>query len=100
MGAATVTVYRIQRSYARKLWRPRDGWRWPPPRLTQLLHRARCTLAGHPWGPWRIDDMEGPGEHLGEGAFMPYCSRESREGEFGQRVCGRACGAVETRWPL
>lgn len=58
-----------------------------------------CVLRGHAWRGWRIDDVDGPGEDLGDGAFMPYFSRESRPGEFGLRTCGRGCGASESRWP-
>jgi hypothetical protein len=48
--------------------------------------------------------MDGPGEDiLGENGelldFMPYLSRDSRDGEFGTRVC-RRCSKTESRWPL
>jgi hypothetical protein len=98
-----MTEYLVQRTRSRKLWVPYSGLMWPPPRLVQLLAMARCKLGGHPWRSWNIDDMEGPGEPIMDGdeevAFMPYCSRISRPGEFGTRSC-RRCGACEMRWPV
>jgi hypothetical protein len=72
-----------------RLWRRwrRHAWR-----------RLVCWARGHKWGEWMID-MDGPGEWLDERSFMPYCSRESRPGEYGLRVCERRCGTSEARWP-
>lgn len=68
-------------------------------RWQQLRTRLRCWRQGHDWTPWTIDDMDGPGEHIEGGGFMPYCSRDSRPGEFGIRSCRNSCGNVESRWP-
>lgn len=86
-----MTLYRVGTSYARKVW----VW----PRLRQLATRARCLLSGHQWTDWHIDDMDGPGEHLPDGGWMPLLARTSRPGEFGTRACRRWCGALQTRWP-
>lgn len=43
---------RITRRRGRKLWVPYSGFRWPPPRLVQLLGVVACTR-GHRWSPWR-----------------------------------------------
>jgi len=91
-------TYIVQRSRSRKLWIPRDGWRWPPPRLVQLLRRLRCVLTGHAWSPWHIDDYEGPMQDIDEDTRIPLCFRESRPNEFGMRSC--ECGAIETRYPF
>lgn len=94
----TAQRYLVRRDRSTKLWVPYGGWRWPPPRLLQLMAIARCMVDGHLWSDWAIDDADGPGEWLGPDAFMPYCSRSSRPGEFGTRAC-RRCSALETRWP-
>jgi hypothetical protein len=65
----------------------------------QLGWIVHCSVFGHDWSLWAIDDIDGPGEHFDDGGFMPYLSRPSRPGEFGTRSC-RDCRAVETRWPL
>lgn len=98
--AADVPDYLVHRGRARKVWWPRSGWRWPPPRLLQFGRIAGCSVRGHDWSSWSIDDMDGPGEYMTDDpdSFMPYCSRDSRPGEFGSRVC-RRCSAIETRWP-
>lgn len=72
--------------------------RWPFAYKT-VWARLVCLLRGHDFSPWQIDDIDGPGEHMEGGGFMPYCSRESRPGEFGIRVCRRHCGTSERRWP-
>lgn len=72
---------------------------WPPPRLRQLARIVRCWWTGHRWSEWRIDDYDGPGEELDGGGFMPYLSRESRDGEFGMRSC-YDCRLMETRRPV
>jgi hypothetical protein len=64
------------------------------------LRRLACVVVGHRWSRWSIDDMDGPGEEIGGGGFMPYLSRESKPHEFGTRSCKRLCGTSEARYPL
>jgi hypothetical protein len=94
-----IVEYVVRRERARRLWVPYDGFVLPPPRLVQLVHIALCVVWGHRWGDWMIDDYDGPGEFVDgdPGAWMPYCARTSRAGEFGIRTCPR-CQAIETRW--
>lgn len=73
-------------------------------RTKHLRAALVCRAKGHDWSPWTLDDMEGPVETIqgadGDLHSMPLCCRESREGEYGHRVCRRSCGANESRWPL
>lgn len=44
------------RRRTRKLWHPYDGWRWPPPRLVQLLRILVCVVRRHDFGKgWRME---------------------------------------------
>jgi hypothetical protein len=79
--------------------------RWVLPRLRQWAGRARCAVLGHEWSPWTVDDMDGPGEDLGDGAFLPYCCRDARRDEpYATRACRRGswpwrCGTTAQRVP-
>lgn len=86
-----MTLYRVQTAYTRRYWR--RG------RLRQLARRLRCTLLGHDWSAWSIDDVDGPCEPLPNGDLMPLLARESRPGEFGSRACRQDCGGVQWRRP-
>lgn len=49
----------VDRGRSRKLWVPRDGLRWPPPRLVQLCCIVACRIApDHIWSPWRVETEE------------------------------------------
>ena len=89
-----MTLYRVGTSQGPvpRRWGRRARW-W--------ADRFACRVQGHTWGAWRIDDYDGPGLQVGEDPedWMPWCSRESRDGEYGDRRCER-CRAGEQRWPL
>ena len=74
--------------------------RWVGPRLEQTCARVLCWLFGHCWSSWSVDDYDGPGEELDGSGFMPFCRRESRPDEYGERCCERYCGTHERRFPV
>jgi hypothetical protein len=69
--------------------------RWVRPRLREVGRRARCHLQGHEWSEWSLDDYDGPSVD-----GMPLFSRDSEDGEYGDRICHRYCGTHERRWPM
>lgn len=50
-----VTDYPVFESRARKLWVPYNGFRFPPPRLIQLLNIVICFVSDHRWSQWRME---------------------------------------------
>lgn len=87
-------VFRLEDDY---LIGRSTGWikRWVRPRLHEARARLYCAVSGHRWSPWSLDDYDGPSID-----GMPLCSRDSEDGEYGDRLCRRHCGTHERRWPM
>lgn len=69
---------------ARKVWFPTTGWRFPPPRLVQLVRIAQCWVRRrHDWSRWRRE-TEDWFEHVDEP--VPWAWRTCTCCGLGQRV--------------
>lgn len=85
----------ILKTRVRKLWIPYDGFRLPPPRLTQLLNICYCFIKDHNYSRWRIE-TEDWFEHVDEP--IDWSWRTCRRCSLIERVvtcCGRNSKPLE-----
>lgn len=80
-------------------WEFHRAFRWPPPRLSQIMQLVKCYLHGHKWTEWVTDDWEGPMMWDEFGGHYPMTSRYAEPWEAATRSCANGCGTYQNRVP-